>query len=292
MPTLTLDTVAGSYVEMAGQTGGRVTRTGIVEGLPTAGVDPSDVLFLAGTATGMPAIGAAHPTRSNLILASIGVYGIAADIARVELNYEPFGGAPGVSYVIEISSSAATYESNMMPKTKTPIAVKFTPAVPDKDFAIPMGLVTMTMLRPLARVVVTQLRQGTLDVNTCATFAANVGNVNNALWMKYPAGAWLITNAGAAVSKYSGTYQTRIEATRQGDDLWSYYGVLQNQQTGKFAYEEQQVGLTSGTAAQLAALVAKPYAPLTMDPPSGTGSNGIVRVDPYAAINFSTLFGF
>lgn len=288
MATATLDIVEGSQIELSGQTGGRIRRTGIVTGLPTTG-EPADALYQATIADGMKRRGSNHPTIPNMILATIGVFGLSTNKARVELIYEPFGSAIGTSYVLEVGSSLGTYETNMLPGSKDLIQVEHA-GDGTTDLKIPPGLVTMTMLRPMVRVVVTQLRAGSLDVATCAAFTDNVGLVNNSTWLGKPPGTWIVSAATASSSRYEGYWQTRIESLRMSSDTWSYFGVLQSQETGKYAG-----GPFLGAAKDI--LIARPYASNSVETTEvfdGTGSvkQGIVKVNPYFDRDFATLFGF
>lgn len=282
--TATLDHVDGSQVELSGNSAEYAVRIGHVEGLPTTG-SPEDVLWAATNAAGMPATGELYPGRTNCFLTRIQVFGISADKANVRLIYEPFEGV-GSSLVIDVSSSMSTYQTNMMPGTKELFSIDFVTAT-EGGQDIPVDYVTLGLLRPIRRIAVTQLVNGTLDIEQATGFAENVGKVNDATWCDKPKGAWLITGANATISRYGGYYQTRLEAISQGDDLWSYYSIMRSQITGRIA------GGTPGgdddIQSTLDYLKSLEYSTRTYFPAQG---RGCFRVDPYETDDFNTIFGF
>lgn len=281
--TFVPDTVESSMVELFGNSAESAVRTGIVHGLPTTG-NPEDVLWNAMTAAGMPATGTPYPGRSNCWLTRIQVFGMSHDVARVKLVYEAFQGV-GTSLIIDIGSQMASYATNMHPKTKEAFAVDFI-AQGDKAEDIPTDYVTMNILRPMRRVSVTQLRSGTLTPTEAISFGDNIGKTNDAAWLGKPIGAWLITAATASISRYGGYYQRRIEAMNQGSDLWSYYGILRSQMTGRFAGGAK--GSSDDLQPTIDNLKAMPY-PVGVYAAQGLG---VIRVDPYETTTYSPLFGF
>ena len=281
------DIVAGSQVSISGNAAEAATRSGIIVGLPTTG-NPEDVLWAALSAAGMPAMGSLYPNRVNCWLTRIEVAGISHDTASVKLVYEPFQGVGSV-LIIDVGSTLSTFTTNMVPGTKQPIGCEWIPN-DTKHKPIPMDYVATNMLRPLQRVSVTQLRQGTLDAAQAAAYADYVGRVNAVSWMNKDPGFWIINAANITVSKYGGYFQARIEALSQGDDCWSYYGILRNSQTGKFAGGKK--GSSDDLNTSIGSLLSLPYVPRSVRYPSGSATKGVVRVDPYRTTNFTTLFGF
>lgn len=275
--TFIADTIEGSQVELFGQATSAV-RTGVVYGLPTTG-DPEAALWAAMTATDMPATGSLYPGLANCFLTRIQVFGVSADMARVKLIYEPFQGVVNTVLLINIDTTLSTFATNMMPGTKKPFKVNYTPS-DSKLEKIPDDLLTIQMLRPMQRVSVMQLRGGTLDTMTAAAMADNVGKVNLGYWLGKPQGAWIISGAQASISRYGGYYQTRLEALRQGNDLWRYFGILRSQMTGKYAID-------SVTESVINTLKGSAYSPMSF----GT-ANGVGMIEPYEAIQFTPLFGF
>lgn len=277
--TITLDDVSTSSIDQLGNAGVSAVRGGWADDLPsdTLAMQPEDVLFAVRQAVyDLVPQGSTYPGTTNSFFNRVQVSGLTSGRARVKLIYEPFQGT-GTSLIIDSSSTLATYATNLMPGTLELLRVYFDgaggqPAIPD-DYPI------INMLRPMRRRAVTQLRAGTYTEDQADAFEENVGLVNNATWRNKKKGSWIVSGAQASVSRYSGFYQTRLEALCQGEDTWSYYAIAKSNLTGKYA------GTADGIQAQIGILKGKPYGPQV-------ARNGVSRFDPYLMTNFTSLFGF
>jgi hypothetical protein len=284
---------SGAMSELVGDSG-REIRMGLATELPTSldeGIAREGVLYAIATHPAVPRKGQPHPIRPNLIVSTVRAT-VAANSASatIEVLYEAFGSSTASSLIVEFDCSPTTFETNMMPGTREPFEVGFQPTTPlvgnTSYMPIPPGYVTITMLQTLEVVSVTQLVPGAISIDQQAAFVRNAGFCNSVPWLGKPAGAWYISRANATSSRFGGFYQTNLRAMSRGDELWSYYGILQDQTTGRFA---------GGPDVQdaLDTLRGLPYAARHSRTVQTNGKDqGVIRIDPYRVQPYAPLFGF
>ena len=228
--TVVLDLVEGSSYEHTRQ-GRKATRTALVSGLTG---DPDAILYLAETATGMPAYNAAHPTIPGLYLKGIYPEAVGGGQAKVRLVYEPPKFTPteeeGAAVVVGATvEQQSTYEDidNVV------LQVQYTSGGVTR-YQTP----TVSVLRPKASLEFTRRE----DAGVLATSKAYVGKVNLAGWA-VDAGAaartWLCTGIVARSADGGDTYDVTYSFLYRDDPPtgnWDAFVQYMDPQTGRAPY--------------------------------------------------------
>jgi hypothetical protein len=289
------------------------TRTGWVTGFTTdPSLNPENTLmevlkrFRDGTA-GFPQIMVSTTPVSggqSGILNRILVNGASHDAARVTLVYEPFAPLVASALYIRIAGSLQNYQTNQIPGQGKALKIegsfRFTRDGQEKRVRIPEDYVTVNVFRPLIRVEITQVKQGTPATGALLEAAESVGMVNGAPWFNRPAGHWLVGENDVQISRYQGYHTRRAWVMAKGSyrtgttNDWSEYAVLRSQQTGRFAKVED---------ATWNAAKSRPYgfgwiypsetewAATQPFPSNAAPIQGLIRAGMYPTINLEPFFG-
>lgn len=231
------------------------------------------------------AYGSQFPGITNLGLTRLVFESLGAGQFRGRAIYElvsPGAFSANSAVLIEDGGTIQQYTTRLMPGTKEPIWVDYSikktgsqsQAKDTFDAKVPWDYVPMNLFRAVRtiRVTTTTYKVPPQDYSD----AANL--VNSDVWCGKKPGYWLITEARVSLSTYENWFVTSATAYTKVDEDWSEYGILQQQQTGRFVPLDD---------AYVKTFTSKPYKPKVVD-----RGNGIVRVCPYNWTSFRNIFGF
>lgn len=283
--SILMDRLDGTAADL-GSIGSIATR-----GFYVTGVDGRDDLAIAQIYNALRAQGLVYGSRFpgilNLGLTRLIYEAQGAGQFRGRAVYElvtPGAFSANSAFLIEDGSVLQPYETRLLPGTRVPILVGYeaskegaSKSTKDNfDAKVPDDYIPMRLLRPVRtiRVTSTTYRKPPSDVSLAT------GRVNKDQWCDLNPGFWLITEARTTLSTYENWYVVSATAYTKIDEDWSEYGILQQQQTGRF------VPLDSGYVEKF---TKRPY---NINGKSVDRGNGIVRVCPYFATSFRAIFGF
>lgn len=269
-----LDTFANAELELTYFQTTR-QRSGVITGIPIAGVDNALVLETVYNTPDFPQLSSGYPANPAWRLSTVRIMPMSADSARFVLTYSTAEWGQTV-YLIRDASYVNTISTQLMPgPLKTPFRVSYDPG--GGVVAIPESSVSMTLMGIIRSISITYISYGSPPTG----LRPYVKYVNNDNFLGLGSAYWLLTKFESDLSKYSGAYQVESEITTKCDEDWSAWGTLQDSQTGLF----------SDVSAATADAQSRPYSYGIIYPYDGpTKKKGLLRVGPYQQTSFNSLF--
>lgn len=290
MATIIMDTMIGTQASLGSQT------SQISRGFYAYGVTGRDDLALGNVYIALGAqsgirFGGKHPSFNNLGVTQIQLVAQGAGQFRGNVIYElvsPGSFTQNTAYLIEDAGTLQQYDTRLLPVdgfsgARQPIWTAYDPnkdggnaPTQAKKFSepVPWDYVTMRLMRPVRtiRVTSTSFQRPPADISDAT------GYVNSDTWLGKKPGWWLITEASTTLSAFEGWFSVTATAYTKNNEDWQEFGILQQQQTGKFVKLDP---------AYVQKFSAKPYKPFLVEQ-----GNGIVRACPFDWTSFTSLFGF
>ncbi|HEV7297936.1 MAG TPA: hypothetical protein VGN72_01120 [Tepidisphaeraceae bacterium] len=281
MPTLKIDTVRGSSLEAVDGVGTRLIRTAIVDDIDLASGNDPEALIKVLSVTGMPQLKDALPGQPSMFLRRTIVRPSLTRWRRayVDLEYSNEFGLIPTAYIVRDDAFLQQVETNLIPGTFVPIRVNWqNPS--EATEKVPADNITFSFGIPIRAISISGLAYGSPN-----TYQGSVGMVNAGTWAGKAAGHWRLDRYASEINKQEGTYTYNAMAVSRAYGDWSEWGVLRNQQTGRY--------IPIASADRTAALaLAYSYGIIYPTATPDTSNKGFVRVGPYQTTNFETIFGF
>lgn len=279
-----LDTIDGSQLTVRSTTVERI-RTGTITNIPVSGVPDIFILEKAYQAvTALVPFGSTFPSNSGWVMHSLRVWPMSGNSCRFEMVYSTVDWGTTV-YLITDETYLETIETEFLPglADKVPLLVSFRfPAIGNSPGGLIKDAVRFALPLPVRAITITQISFG----NPPTSVRPFVGYVNSeANYLSTPGvGMWKILRYKSELSKFQSSYAVESTiATRTSGDDWSYFGVLQNRQTGQYA----------DTTFFLPAALALPYSYGIIYPQGANYADavsGFIRVGPSKTTSFNSLF--
>lgn len=259
----------------------------LVSGINTVGTpsspDPRVLEKLLGT-PGMPMIGdpPPPPTDSDLQWSTAGfslrrhvITPRTANSAWVDLVYvdnATTGFTPG-SYLFRRTSYTQNVRTNMIPGTHSPVENNWK----NTDDANQQMALDYTLYEYEASFLNLQF-SATIYGSPPPALEAAHNCVNHAPWYGYPRGYWRIRDVDLMTTNQGAAYQISASAVTQKLQDWSVWHIMQNKQTGKYVKVSEQT---------IQEMRDKPY----IYGYFRIVDKGIVKIGPYAVVDFTAAFG-
>lgn len=287
MATVQLDTLVDAQLDFSPTVSGQV-RTGVIFDLPIdSDPDPTilqkafNILFNTVGFTW----GSLYQTGSNLVLQRIVVKPINADSVQFWLYYAtPTGGMVPGAYIYRDSTYMVEREDNVLPGTRQIIKCSFV-STTSPQLSVPVDSTPIRFLYPLRAITISAMILGLVPPDL-----SNLpGRVNADVWMGLDPGYWLMTECETDTKQFTGYYTVAAKVITQIDQDWSILVILKNTVSGR----DVDVAETDREN-----IFAPPYpldAPTIIYPFNSASqpdsTKGIMRVCPYAAVEFGPLLG-
>jgi hypothetical protein len=276
--TLLLDTVARAAIT---DNLPKITRTGIIKGINTLGMDADEVFAACASVPGLPAFRSAYPgaAYNDCVMTAIAFEPFENNPAkiRVLMTYERFFlGDVVVTFVLQRQTTMIETATELHPADLSPLTVTWMQATAGPDPTVTdfvQRTARFRYRRPFQRVTATGYY---MDGAPPADMLGALGSVNDDTWRDLPRGYWLYAGQSDLTRDRGNSYTITLELETQLRQDWSQYQVLEDV-NGRYLPPDP---------AEVAALRALDYEYNVV-----TG-NGITKVGLYPTADFGLIFGF
>jgi len=230
---VTLDLLDGNQGKLSteGWTLFRIAHVKNVSGVGTAR------LLTAATATGMPTIGDAHPSKATAFLESIEPISLATDIVKLRLIYKERFDTVQIQTSNDVIQDETNYDDGLgiggNPENPRIIQVKYTyPSDYEYDDNLRGLTITQSALVSKMipqRILVFRKRELFSPESLAETY---VGTVNSELWRGGATRTWLCTGIDGSSSD-GGIHWDNVYSFQYKRDLWQAVVVFIDPNTGK-----------------------------------------------------------
>lgn len=253
----------------------RVVRRGVIKGLNTLGLDPSEIYQAILTVPGMPDYGSGiGSTGLGVALRQRVIEGIDSNSGkvRIALIYDSSGGlAPiPVTFILSRRTTIVEVTAEIHPGTGEAMVVEWQHPT---DISFRVKRTAGFRYRRPHQVVVAD---GYYVGEPPAAMVNALGSVNNDTWRGKAIGYWLYSGQSDVTRDFGGSYNITLELETRVTVDWSDYELFGNHQGRNLTIDPTDLSILRGL-------------PYSFDVKK---QNGIMRVGLYPLADFIALFGF
>lgn len=243
---------------------------------------PATALIEALESSGMPQIGEAlSPTRTDLTCKNHYVKpldgpGITyGNIARVRILFETsrlIGPTPIETFAVEDTTNLGSGTTQLLPYALTPLKV-YGNAEDDDPENGPKDIATIGLPIPMRSIVL----YGLFEERPSEDILSVTRHVNHAEWQGLPKGYWLCSGPRTRWSNLDEMYRVSVAFTTKQEEDWSEYQILRDPDTGRpWPVDDELVEGLKEDEYEFG--INHQY-------------DGILKVGPFRAANFTSIFG-